>query len=76
MKAFPANEKMPEGYDEDDMSVEPIELDDPDLLQNRPPVQRAVVISAGVIANLVLTFSLAAYTAGTTGLNMVSNFYT
>ena len=48
---------------------EPIEIDDPDLLQNRPAFQRSVVISAGVIANILLTWSLASYTASTTGLS-------
>ena len=45
-----------------------MELEDPDLLQNRPALQRAVVISAGVIANILLSVALAAYTAGSTGL--------
>lgn len=31
--------------------------DDPDLLQNRPVLDRAIVISAGVIANLVMAYS-------------------
>ncbi len=33
-----------------------ISLDDPDLLQNRPIPQRALVISAGVLANLLLAW--------------------
>ena len=44
------------------------ELDDPDLLQNRPPLQRALVISGGVLANFLLTFLLATGTAVTVGL--------
>ncbi len=44
------------------------ELDDPDLLQNRPAAQRALVISAGVIANLILAFLLSAGTAATSGI--------
>lgn len=44
------------------------ELDDPDLLQNRPPLQRAWVISAGVLANILLTFLLATGTAWVSGL--------
>lgn len=44
------------------------ELDDPDLLQNRPPLQRAFVISAGVLANVLLTFLIATGTSLTTGI--------
>lgn len=44
------------------------ENDDPDLLQNRPPIQRLFVISAGVVANVLLTFLLASGTAYSTGL--------
>lgn len=32
--------------------------DDPDLLKNRSIPQRAIVISAGVIANVIFAFSL------------------
>ena len=39
--AFPANAE----YDDEGEVIK--ELDDPDLLQNRPPLQRALVISAG-----------------------------
>merc|ERR1711871_943920 len=65
--AFPSNLQ----YLESDKrgNSEPVELDDPDLLQNRPAFQRAVVISAGVIANLLLSISLASFTASTTGLS-------
>ena len=44
------------------------EKDDPDLLQNRPPIQRALVISAGVLANVLLTLILSIGTASTVGL--------
>jgi len=60
--AFPANVEL------DDNGDIVKELDDPDFLQNRPPLQRALVISAGVIANIILTFSLATGTALTTGI--------
>lgn len=65
--AFPSNIQ----YDDDKGNEldEPIEIDDPDLLQNRPAFQRSVVISAGVIANILLTWSLASYTASSTGLS-------
>ena len=38
------------------------------MLQNRPPLQRALVISGGVLANFLLTFLLATGTAVTSGL--------
>ncbi|OSX77185.1 hypothetical protein BU14_0159s0040 [Porphyra umbilicalis] len=34
----------------------PIAADDPDLLQNRPVAHRALVLSAGVVANVVLAY--------------------
>ena len=60
--AFPSNVEV----DDDGKVIK--ELDDPDLLQNRPPLQRALVISAGVIANILLTWALATGTASTTGI--------
>jgi membrane-associated protease RseP (regulator of RpoE activity) len=42
--------------DDDDDS--PIPADDPDLLRNRPLPQRALVIAAGVIANLLLAWAV------------------
>lgn len=44
------------------------EKEDPNLLQNRPPLQRALVISGGVLANILLTFLLSCGIASTTGL--------
>ena len=41
---------------------------DPNLLQNRPPLQRALVISGGVLANVLLTFLLSTGVALTNGL--------
>ena len=64
--AFPSNTNL----DETSNAVEDGAADkDPDLLQNRPPLQRAFVISAGVMANLLLTFGLSSYVAGTSGIN-------
>ena len=60
--SFPSNVEL----NEDGDIVK--ELDDPDLLQNRPPLQRAWVISAGVVANILLTFMLATGTAFSSGL--------
>lgn len=59
--AFPMNVE----YDDDGEVVR--ELDDPDLLQNRPPAQRAFVISAGVLANLLLSVILCGSVAFGTG---------
>lgn len=61
--SFPSNVE----YDEE-TGEEIAEIDDPDLLQNRPPLQRALVISGGVLANFLLTFLLATGTAVTSGL--------
>ena len=60
--AFPANVEV-----DDDGEITK-ELTDPNLLQNRPPLQRALVISGGVLANLLLTFLLSVGVAGTTGI--------
>lgn len=60
--AFPSNVEL---NDDGDITKE---LDDPDLLQNRPPLQRAWVISAGVVANIILAFALCTGTALTTGI--------
>lgn len=45
-----------------------IRYEDKDLLQNRPPLQQAIVISAGVIANIFLSFTLLLGSVATTGL--------
>ena len=51
--AFPINQE----FDEETGEVTKV-LEDPDLLQNRPPLQRAFVIAGGVLANVLLTFLL------------------
>lgn len=61
--AFPTNVEL------DDEGEVIKELDDVDLLQNRPPLQRGLVISAGVLANLLLTFLLLTGTAATAGIS-------
>lgn len=45
-----------------------IRYQDPDLLQNRKPWEQAIVISAGVIANIIFSFSLLFGTVATVGL--------
>ncbi len=45
-----------------------IPQDDPDLLSNRPVIDRAIVISAGVIANLIFAYFLLVAQVGTIGV--------
>lgn len=54
------------GFPDDDPESD-IPLDDPDLLRNRPILDRAIVISAGVIANLIFAYFLLVGQAGTVG---------
>ena len=42
----------------DDEEDSPFPTDDPDLLRNRPLPQRALVIAAGVLANLLLAYTV------------------
>jgi membrane-associated protease RseP (regulator of RpoE activity) len=51
-----AKEKKSTAADPEDFDIE--YYDDPSLLQNRPWTERAVVLSAGVIFNLILSFSI------------------
>lgn len=48
---------FPEHVTIDEESGEEIVNDDPNLLQNRPVLDRAIVISAGVIANIILAWA-------------------
>ena len=52
--------------DEDPESTIP--LDDPNLLRNRPVLDRAIVISAGVIANLIFAYFLLVTQFATVGI--------
>lgn len=52
--------------DEDPESAIP--LTDPDLMRNRPIVDRAIVISAGVIANLIFAYLLLVTEVGIVGV--------
>ena len=53
-------------FPDDDDNDQSIPLDDPDLLRNRPIPQRVLVISAGVLANLLLAWLvLVGHTAAT-----------
>jgi membrane-associated protease RseP (regulator of RpoE activity) len=65
LRAFPLGGYV--GFPDDDPDSE-IPLDDPDLLRNRPLLDRAIVISAGVIANLVFAYFLMVGQAATVGI--------
>lgn len=58
------------GFPDDDPDSE-IPPDDPNLLKNRPVLDRAIVISAGVIANLIFAYFLLATQMGFVGLPSV-----
>ena len=60
-----------ENYDTENDSV--VYFDDPDLLQNRPWPQRAVVVAGGVAFNLILAFGL--YFAQISGDGLVKPVY-
>jgi membrane-associated protease RseP (regulator of RpoE activity) len=54
------------GFPDDDPDSD-IPPNDPNLMRNRPIVDRAIVISAGVIANLIFAYLLLVLQAGTVG---------
>lgn len=54
------------GFPDDDPDSE-IPPEDPDLLRNRPLLDRAIVISAGVIANLIFAYFLLVGQSATVG---------
>ena len=51
--------------DEEQTNIEP---NDPNLLKNRPIIQRIIVISAGVFANLILAYTILIINVGTIGI--------
>ncbi len=55
------------GFPDDDPDSD-IPPNDPNLLRNRPILDRAIVISAGVIANLVFAYFLLVVQMGTVGI--------
>ncbi|MGK7920786.1 MAG: RIP metalloprotease RseP [Trichodesmium sp.] len=55
------------GFPDDDPDST-IPKDDPDLLRNRPILDRAIVISAGVIANLIFAYFLLVAQVGIVGV--------
>lgn len=55
------------GFPDDDPEAYGIDPRDPNLLRNRPLLDRAIVISAGVIANLLFAYLLLVVQIGTVG---------
>ena len=54
-------------FPDDDVDC-PYPPDDPDLLRNRPVKDRAIVVSAGIVANCVFAFAILLAQANTIGL--------
>ncbi|HEY9901487.1 MAG TPA: RIP metalloprotease RseP [Candidatus Sericytochromatia bacterium] len=65
LRAFPLGGFV--GFPDDDPDSD-IPPNDPNLLRNRPILDRAIVISAGVIANLIFAYFLLVSQAGTVGI--------
>ncbi len=65
IRAFPLGGYV--GFPDDDPESE-IPADDPNLLRNRPVFDRAIVISAGVIANLIFAYILLVGQVSTVGV--------
>ncbi|NJL78979.1 MAG: RIP metalloprotease RseP [Richelia sp. RM2_1_2] len=65
VRAFPLGGFV--GFPDDDPDSE-IEPSDPNLLRNRPVLDRAIVISAGVIANLIFAYFLLVSQVGFVGI--------
>lgn len=59
------------GFPDDEPESE-IPADDPNLLRNRPIFDRAIVISAGVIANLIFAYFLLVGQAATIGYQQIN----
>ncbi|MEO1133438.1 MAG: RIP metalloprotease RseP [Cyanobacteria bacterium J06639_1] len=61
------------GFPDEDEDC-PYPSDDPDLLKNRPILDRAVVMSAGVLANLVFAYLVLIAMVGTVGIPAPTQF--
>lgn len=69
VRAFPLGGFV--GFPDDDPDSD-IPPDDPNLLRNRPILDRAIVISAGVIANLIFAYFLLVAQSGIVGNQQVN----
>ena len=65
IRAFPLGGFVGFPDDDPDSTIPP---EDPNLLRNRPILDRAIVISAGVIANLIFAYFLLVVQVGTVGI--------
>jgi len=65
IRAFPLGGFV--GFPDDDPDS-PIPPDEPNLLRNRPILDRAIVISAGVVANLIFAYLVLALQLGIVGV--------
>ncbi|MBW4633192.1 MAG: RIP metalloprotease RseP [Iphinoe sp. HA4291-MV1] len=65
IRAFPLGGFVGFPDDDPDSNIPP---DDPNLLRNRPILDRAIVISAGVIANLIFAYFLLVTQVGVVGI--------
>jgi membrane-associated protease RseP (regulator of RpoE activity) len=71
VRAFPLGGFV--GFPDDDPDCK-YPLDDPNLLRNRPILDRAIVISAGVIANLIFAYLVLVIQFGIVGVPTGINF--
>jgi membrane-associated protease RseP (regulator of RpoE activity) len=71
LRAFPLGGFV--GFPDDDPESE-IPPNDPNLLRNRPILDRAIVISAGVIANLIFAYFVLATQLGIVGIPTDFNY--
>ncbi|MDX2240811.1 MAG: RIP metalloprotease RseP [Leptolyngbyaceae cyanobacterium bins.302] len=70
LRAFPLGGFV--GFPDDDPEASNIDPNDPNLLRNRPILDRAIVISAGVIANLIFAYLVLLLQVGTVGIQQAS----
>ncbi|NJP11467.1 MAG: RIP metalloprotease RseP [Leptolyngbyaceae cyanobacterium RU_5_1] len=71
IRAFPLGGFV--GFPDDDPEENNIDPNDPNLLRNRPILDRAIVISAGVIANLIFAYLVLVLQVGTVGVLKAEN---
>lgn len=71
IRAFPLGGFV--GFPDDDPESD-IPADDPNLLRNRPVLDRAIVISAGVIANLIFAYFVLVVHSGIVGIPSGFNY--
>src|SRR5689334_5556279 len=69
VRAFPLGGFV--GFPDDDPDTD-IPPNDPNLMRNRPILDRAIVISAGVIANLIFAYMLLVAQVGLVGIGQAS----